>query len=83
MIERRIDVSELHHPEPFEIMIRAIGELKEGEYIRMIHRLEPLPLYEVLHKQGFVHVTLPLKGGGYHILIAHSKDQESLDQLSS
>lgn len=81
MRERVIDVSALAHPEPLEIMTEAIGTLERGEYIRMIHRLEPLPLYEILLRRGFVYRVFPQRGGGYHILIATQEDRVLLGAL--
>jgi uncharacterized protein (DUF2249 family) len=36
-----------------ERTLQAVGELGEGEYLRVIHRREPNLLYPVLEKMGF------------------------------
>ncbi|MGP1450364.1 MAG: DUF2249 domain-containing protein [Wolinella sp.] len=80
MREIRIDVSTLEHPEPLQIITRSINELNDSEYIRMIHRMEPLPLYDILHSRGFVY-RVKLDGDMYHILIAKSIDLENLREI--
>ena len=47
------DTRALQHPKPLEIMSKALKIARCGEIILlMIHRREPLPLYEILKTQG-------------------------------
>ncbi|MBE9525935.1 MAG: DUF2249 domain-containing protein [Proteobacteria bacterium] len=48
-----IDVSEDEAPKPFEIILAQLARLKKGEYIRMLHRKQPLPLLQMLDENGF------------------------------
>ena len=51
--EVTIDVSELQPPEPMEIVLEQLDKIKAGQYIRMIHRMQPHPLYNILMDNGF------------------------------
>ncbi|RAX51805.1 hypothetical protein CCY99_08370 [Helicobacter sp. 16-1353] len=58
------NVAHLEHPEPLEIMTKAIANLRDNEYIKMIHRKEPLPLYEILKANGFFYHTISAESSG-------------------
>ncbi len=52
-MERILDVSDLDPCEPMERTLAAVGDLGEGDYLRVIHRREPHLLYPVLENLGF------------------------------
>jgi uncharacterized protein (DUF2249 family) len=43
--------------EPFSQIMAAVGALKDGEVLRLRATFEPVPLFTVLAKRGFVHET--------------------------
>ena len=47
------DVRELEHPEPLEKVMALVKNLQMGEYIHMIHRKTPRPLFNILKQNGF------------------------------
>jgi len=51
--ELLIDVSEHEPPKPFDEVTKLISQLKQGEYIRMLHRKKPLPLIQLLEENGY------------------------------
>ena len=51
--EITLDVSELQPPLPMEMALDAIDKLDSGQYIKMIHRMQPHPLYTILFENGF------------------------------
>ncbi|HJX11124.1 MAG TPA: DUF2249 domain-containing protein, partial [Candidatus Binatia bacterium] len=57
MPERVLDVSDLPPPEPLEQVTAALGNLAPGDYLRILHRREPLLLYPWLEEHGFVWST--------------------------
>ena len=80
--ERHIDVRELEPPEPLELALDMAHNLRAGEYLRMLHRREPFPLYRLLEQDGF---RYRLHYGGdspFEILIwrAGDSDVESVVQ---
>jgi len=48
-----LDVSLLQPPLPMEMAMDATDKLKSGEYIKMVHRMQPHPLYNILLDNGF------------------------------
>ena len=51
-----VDVSDLEAPQPFEVVLKQLKRLGSGEYIRMLHRKQPLPLLQVLEENGYAAV---------------------------
>lgn len=58
-MERFLDVSDLEPCEPLERSLAAIEELAPGDHLRILHRREPFPLYDLLTARGFEHRTVP------------------------
>jgi len=50
--ERTLDVTELEPCEPLEQTLAAVADLGPGEFLRVLHRREPLPLYPLLQELG-------------------------------
>jgi hypothetical protein len=76
-MEQRIDVRELEPPEPLELGLDMAHKLRPGEYLRMLHRREPFPLYRLLTQDGFRH---RVHFGGdcpFEILIWRAGDSEA------
>lgn len=53
MVERLLDVSDLEPPEPLIRALAVADGLGEGQYLRMLHRREPLLLFDSLEGKGF------------------------------
>ena len=69
-----IDVSEDEAPKPFEIILQQLSQLKKGEYIRMLHRKQPLPLIQMLDENGFVYRMFAGKQTPWEIIIWSKQD---------
>lgn len=75
------DVRELPAPEPMHQVMKAIDHLEIGMYVRMMHRMEPYPLYKVLEDMGFEH-RLYLEGvAPYEVMIFRSGDYLAKERL--
>lgn len=75
--ELRIDVRELEPPEPLELALQSAHALQTGEYLRMLHRREPFPLYQLLRQDGFVYFARAGRESPFEILIWHPDDEEA------
>lgn len=64
-----IDAREMEHPIPLELTIEAFKKLKGSEIIHLIHRREPLPLFEILTKNGGFYLSRETIEGVWHIHI--------------
>ena len=60
MREIVIDTRELPSPEPLERVVNALAEVTTGNYIKMVHRMEPLMLFPILKNNGFEYVKKPI-----------------------
>ncbi len=67
MIE--LDVRELDHPLPLEMAINAFKKLSNSEIIHMIHRREPVPLFEIIANNGGFYRSRQSPDGIWHITI--------------
>ncbi len=77
------DVQELPAPEPMQKILEAVADLGEGKYVRMMHRMEPYPLYPVLEDMGFQHL-LHLSGEApYEIMIYKGDDALALKRVEA
>jgi len=75
--ERLVDVRELEAPEPLTQIIDLINELEPLSYLRVIHRKEPFPLYNILHENGFDYKAIKMHNLEYTILIWRVSDLET------
>ncbi len=73
-MEQTIDVSMLEPCEPLERVLAALQQLVVGDYLRVIHRREPHPLYQLLQKGGFSWQTVECEPSRYEIFIWKQDD---------
>ena len=52
-----LDVSELAAPEPMRAILLQLLDLGDEQYLQVVHRKEPIPLYQKLTEMGFVYYT--------------------------
>ena len=74
-MEHRLDVSMLEPCEPLERTLEAIGQLVEGDYLRVVHRREPNLLYPLLQQSGFAWRCCPGGPSGFQIFIWRQGDR--------
>jgi uncharacterized protein (DUF2249 family) len=67
-VDMLLDVSTLEPPEPLERVLDALAELAEGSRLRVLHRRQPFPLYDLLRQMGYAWETTGVEGR-YEILI--------------
>jgi uncharacterized protein (DUF2249 family) len=68
-VEHVIDVSDLEPPEPLERILDALADLPEGDYLRVLHHREPVPLYRMLQAMRYRWFTRESGEAGYEIFI--------------
>ena len=84
MVEGEIicDVQNLPAPEPMQKIMDAVANLGEGEYVRMLHRMEPYPLYSVLDDMEFDHLLYLDGEAPYEIMIYGRNDQLAKERVN-
>lgn len=50
-----IDCREMEPPEPMLVILQSLEGLKPGMGLKVLHRMEPFPLYPKLTERGFAH----------------------------
>jgi len=63
-----LDVSRLAPPEPMQKVLEALFDLPTGDRLRVLHRREPFPLYDILRQMGYAWETTGDEGR-FEILI--------------
>ena len=56
-LKRILDVSQLEPCEPLEQILATIPTLQAGEYLQVLHRMEPHLLYPILTRSGYAWIT--------------------------
>ena len=52
-MERQLDVRDRQPPEPLELILAELDELPAQDWLRVRHRRDPVPLYDILREMGF------------------------------
>ena len=78
-----LDVSTLEPCEPLEKALAAIEVLQKGQFLRMLHRMEPHPLYAILKERQFDWSTQPGKKTPIEIFIWHKNDPIAAEQVQN
>ncbi|MDH5473317.1 MAG: DUF2249 domain-containing protein [Gammaproteobacteria bacterium] len=74
--EITLDVHELQPPEPMQKALDALHTLGDGQYLKIIHRMQPFPLYDILTDNGFKYKVTTGKVSAFDIYVWHAKDKE-------
>jgi len=67
-----LDTREFDHPIPLEMAVSAFKKLSGDEVIHMIHRREPIPLFEIITKNHGRYLSVMERGDLWHIYITRS-----------
>lgn len=78
-----LDVHKLQPPQPMELVLDAIGKLAEGEYLKIIHRMQPFPLYSILFDKGFKFLVKDGTVSAFDIYIWCATDKEAEEAVKA
>ncbi|TLP37075.1 hypothetical protein [Arcobacter arenosus] len=53
-----LDCTMLESPEPLNLVIQNLGNISKTTYIKMIHRMQPMMLFNILDQNGFKYITM-------------------------
>ena len=76
-MEKQLDVSTLEPCEPLERILAILPTLQPGEYLKVLHRMEPHPLYKILEQQGFQWITRQGTTTPIELFIWRQNDQQA------
>jgi len=72
-----LEVHELQPPLPMELALDALDKLQPGEYIKMVHRMQPFPLFKILDENGFRYRITASDTSAFDIYIWYASDRET------
>ncbi len=81
-MEQILDVSMLEPCQPLEQSLEAVRALVAGDYLKVIHRREPTPLFPMLEQMGFSWCSRQTGSAQYEILIWRSSDKVAESQVN-
>ena len=70
-----LDVSELEAPLPLQRALSAANKLKNGEYVKMVHRMRPCHLFANLPNLGVWWLDFEVDKDEYLIFMAKADDR--------
>ena len=79
-VEVTLDASELEHPEPFERATGILQELEPGQYLRMLHRRVPYPLFDFCRAMSLDYSVIEGSATPVEIIIYFPADGQALRQ---
>jgi TusA-related sulfurtransferase len=69
-----VDVSDLEAPKPLETVTRRLLDLKPGQKLKVIHRMFPCLLPDVIEKMHMKYTVLVQTEERVELLIEHRED---------
>lgn len=78
-----LDVSTLEPCEPLQQILATLPQLSNGDYIRVLHRMEPHPLYPLLTKQGYAWMMQTGKQTPIELFIWQQGDMQAEQSLKA
>lgn len=67
-----LDTREFDHPIPLQMAVDAFKKLHGDEVIHMIHRREPIPLFDIITKNSGRYLSVMEREDLWHIYITRS-----------
>lgn len=77
-VEFRLDASEMEPPEPFEKATEILRQLKPGQYLRMLHRRIPYPLFAFCKELSLDYAVDDSPAEIYQIIVYFPEDAHIL-----
>jgi len=77
-VELTLDARLMEPPEPFDKALEILQKLQPGEYLCMLHRRIPYPLFEFCNALSLEHSVKEMPAGDFEILIYQGCDRETL-----
>ena len=78
LVEVVLDASEMEPPEPFDRATGILRELEPGQYLRMLHRRMPYPLFEFCQAMSLTYTVIEGGVAACEIIIYFPADEQAL-----
>jgi hypothetical protein len=80
LVEVTLDASEMEPPEPFDRATEILRQMAPGQYLRMLHRRVPYPLFEFCQAMSLSHSVIKGTATAYEIIVYFPADEQALRQ---
>ena len=78
--EYTLDAREMQPPQPFEQATDILRQLQPGQFMRMLHRRAPYPLFEFCLAMGLTYQILESSAVPCEIVFYFPTDEQTLQQ---
>ena len=75
VVEILLDVRDLEPPEPLQKVLGVLDGLREGHYLRVVHRRDPHCLCQLIDQLGFAHEIRTSGNSSCDIYVWHGSDK--------
>ena len=75
-----LDASELEPPQPFDQARDILRHMESGQYLRMLHRRIPYPLFEYCQAMSLHYSVIEGSDPAYQVIIYFPRDEQALRQ---
>ena len=76
--EFKLDAREMAPPQPFDEATAILRGLERGQYLRMLHRRAPYPLFDFCRALLLDYSVKETSAGEFVIIVYHAGDEISL-----
>ena len=80
LVETVLDAREMVPPEPFDKATAILRQLQPGQYLRMLHRRVPYPLFEFCQAMSLTYSVNEDTAGTCKVIIYFPADEQALHQ---
>jgi len=80
LVETTLDARDMAPPEPFDRATAILRQLQPGQYLRMLHRRVPYPLFEFCRTMSMAYSVNEDAASACEIIIYFSTDEQALQQ---
>ena len=78
VFEFKLDAREMTPPQPFDEATAILRGLERGQYLRMLHRRVPYPLFDFCRALSFDYRVRESAAGDFEIFVYHTDDATGL-----
>jgi len=80
LVQTMLDARDMAPPEPFNQATAILRQLQPGQYLRMLNRRVPYPLFEFCQAMSLAYAVNENAAASYEIIIYFSVDEQALRQ---
>jgi hypothetical protein len=80
LVETTLDARDMAPPEPFDKATAILRQLQPGQYLRMLHRRVPYPLFEFCRAMSLDYAVNEDAAAACEIIIYFPDDEQALRQ---